>query len=189
MTLSILIPTIPSRRDLFTQLMIMFYSQIGFLRAWADVEIIFDDEVEPTIGHKRNSLLSRAKGKYVCFFDDDDEPSSDYLQKILKAVESNPDCCSLMGVITWDDGRPEIFEHSIKYTEYKTTSNVVKYERYPNHLNVIRRNIANRFIFPEINHGEDTSWATHLFNFGILNRESEIEGIIYHYKYRTNKNI
>ena len=82
----------------------------------------------------RNTALRNAKGKFYTFIDDDDEVSSDYIQKILKAIESNPDCCSLTGEITWDSTNPEIFEHSIKYSEWKTNeSGTPKYERYPNH--------------------------------------------------------
>ncbi len=153
-----------------------------------DVEILIKiDNGEIKIGYKRNVLLNKAQGEYVCFIDDDDMVSSDYISKALKAIESKPDCCSLTGVITWDGDRTEIFEHSIKYSQYKTTDNAVKYERYPNHLNVIKSSIAKQFKFPEINHGEDTDWATQIHNSGLLKKETEINGVLYHYNYKTNK--
>jgi hypothetical protein len=106
---------------------------------------------------------------------------------ILKALKSKPDCLSLRGVITFDGHEPKIFEHSIKYSEYRTTANVITYERYPNHLNVIKSSIAKQFTFPEINFGEDTDWATQINKSGLLKKEVYIEEIIYYYKYVSNK--
>ena len=184
MKLSILICSIQSRGQLYTQLTACLWKQYNGL----DIQMITEvDRGEMSIGHKRNLLLDRATGDYLCFIDDDDIVSSDYIEKIMKALESNPDCCSLTGVITWNGERPEIFEHSIKYSAYKTNDDKspIKYERYPNHLNVIRSSIAKQFRFPEINHGEDTDWATQIYKSGLLKTEAEIKGIIYHYQYQN----
>lgn len=185
MKLSILICTLNNRFHFFSDLMNKLNAQMR-----SEVEVLFEkDDGQITIGEKRNKLLKRAKGDYVAFIDDDDSISSDYIVKVLKAIESNPDCCSLTGVITWDGVNPEIFEHSIKYSAYKTNTNdePIKYERYPNHLNVIKREIAQQFSFVSVNFGEDTEWATQIFNAGVLKTESTIDGVIYHYKYRTKK--
>ena len=83
------------------------------------------------------------------------------------------------------DGK--IFEHSIDYKEYKTNppTFAITYERYPNHLNVIKTDIAKQFKFPEISFGEDTSFATQVFKSGLLKTEGYIGDVIYHYKYKT----
>jgi glycosyltransferase involved in cell wall biosynthesis len=185
MKLSILICTLNSRFQFFSELMKQLNEQKR-----TEVEVLFEkDDGQIKIGDKRNNLLKRAKGDYVAFIDDDDSISSDYIEKALKAIESNPDCCSLTGIITWDGVNPEIFEHSIKYSAYKTNANneAIKYERYPNHLNIIKREIAQQFSFVSVNHGEDTEWATQIFNAGVLKTEATIEGVIYHYKYRAKK--
>jgi hypothetical protein len=93
----------------------------------------------------------------------------------------------LRGIITFDGETPELFEHSIKYKEYKTVDNPVKYERYPNHLNCIKSSIAKQFKFPEINHGEDTDWATQIFNSGLIKTEHYIDSVMYHYNFITRK--
>lgn len=152
------------------------------------VEILIDkDNGEKSIGEKRNALLERATGEYVCFFDDDDIPSNDYIERIFDGINKGVDCCSLMGIIRIDNGSPEIFEHSIKYKEYATTDNKVKYERYPNHLNVIKSSIAKQFKFPSINHGEDTDWATQIFKSGLVKTEHYIDKVIYNYIYTSKK--
>ena len=186
MKLSILIPTLTDRIESFNKL----YHSLN-TQANDEVEILtLSDSGEATIGTKRNLLLEAAKGDYVCFVDDDDFVSSDYVETLLKAIESEPDCVSLRGVITWKGENPEIFEHSITYHAYHTNENrvaSVKYERYPNHLNCIKASIAKQFTFPEWNHGEDTDWATQIYNSGKLLTEVRIDKVLYHYLYRTKK--
>ncbi len=152
-----------------------------------NVEILSDNG-NKNIGQKRNDLLNRATGKYCCFIDDDDTVSAEYIDKIIDGCKSGKDCVSLKGVITWDGSNAEIFEHSIKYSEYKTnTTGAIKYERYPNHLNAIKTEIATQFKFPEINYGEDTDWATQIRDSGLLKSEYYIDKILYHYQFKPNK--
>jgi glycosyltransferase involved in cell wall biosynthesis len=180
--LSILIPTIPQRKDMLDNLMNEFRKQYS----GEDVIMITCDN-DKSIGAKRNELLQAAKSEYVCFFDDDDLPSSTYIEDLLKAIESNPDCVSLRGVITWDGVNPELFEHSIKYKAWITTTNNIKYERPPTPLNCIKSSIAKQFNFPEINHGEDRDWSNQLNESGLLKNEVYIDKVLYHYKFITNK--
>jgi glycosyltransferase involved in cell wall biosynthesis len=187
MRLSILIPTIEKRLGMFNRLFFELNFQIEMQNAFGIVEILHDNDENKSIGKKRNDLLERATGDYVCFIDDDDIICNDYLRIVLKALQSNPDNLSLKGVITTDGNDPKIFEHSIKYKEYRTTENVITYERYPNHLNTIKSSIAKQFKFPEINFGEDTDWATQIYNSGLLKKEVQINEPLYYYRYITNK--
>jgi len=187
--LSILIPTLPERSNLFSKLFFEINFQIEMQNAFGLVEVITDNapKNEKTIGQKRNDLLASAKGEYICFIDDDDKIANNYLRLVLKALQNNPDCVSLKGIITMDGQAPKFFEHSIKYSEYKTTSSIITYERYPNHLNVIKREIASQFKFPEINFGEDTDWATQINKSGLLKKETYIDEVLYYYNYISNK--
>jgi glycosyltransferase involved in cell wall biosynthesis len=186
--LSILIPTLPERIEKFNKLFFDINFQLEKQNAFGIVEILIDEAPKgKSIGQKRNELLQKATGEYICFIDDDDKISDEYLRLVLKALKSKPDCLSLRGVITFDGHEPKLFEHSIKYSEYRTTANVITYERYPNHLNVIKSSIAKQFTFPEINFGEDTDWATQINKSGLLKKEVYIEEIIYYYKYVSNK--
>jgi hypothetical protein len=89
--------------------------------------------------------------------------------------------------MTTNGGNPEIFEHSLKYKQWRTTTNEIKFERGINHLNLVRASIAKQFKFPEINHGEDHKWATKLQDSGLLKTEYYIDEILYYYNYRTTK--
>jgi glycosyltransferase involved in cell wall biosynthesis len=186
--LSILIPTLPERAEKFNKLFFDINFQIEMQNAFGIVEVLIDEAPKgKSIGEKRNQLLQKASGEYVCFIDDDDKLSNDYIRLILKALQSKPDCISLKGVITFDGHDPKIFEHSIRYSEYRTTANVITYERYPNHLNVIKSSIAKQFKFQEISFGEDTDWATQIHKSGLLKKEVHIDEILYYYKFVSNK--
>lgn len=188
--LSILIPALVSRMSSYKFLINEIERQaIEANKYNGEIESIYKiDSGEMSIGEKRNFLLEKAKGEYVCFIDDDDIISSTYIKDLFTAIEQNKDCCSLMGVITTDNQDPQIFEHSIKYPIYCTNdTGAIKFERYPNHLNAIKSSIAKQFKFPEINHGEDTDWATQIKESGLIKTEAYIPNIIYHYQYVTNK--
>lgn len=182
--LSILIPTLVSRRELCDNLHWHLTRQ-----KTDEVEIIsYEDNGEKTIGFKRNELLSWAKGEYVAFFDDDDQPSKDYVKHILEGISKDVDCVSIRGVITWDGERPELFEHSIKYPEWRTNdTGFPKYERCVNHLNAIKSSIAKQFKFPEINHGEDRAWSEEIQRSGLIKTEHYVDSVTYHYQYITKK--
>lgn len=173
--------------ELHNQMKQLYNTENPKVLSFSDIEILINTNEHNTIGKKRNELLDKAKGKYVCFFDDDDQPGKNYIFTLMRGIEEDPDCISLRGIMTTDGQNPELFEHSIKYSSWKTTDNTIKYERNPNHLNCIRASIAKQFAFPEINHGEDHKWSQKLQESGLLKKEYYTEEILYHYKYVTNK--
>lgn len=188
MLLSLLIPTLSSRTEQCLSLVDSLLDQIEQGNYVGLVEVVtLYDSGEKTIGKKRNELIQMATGKYVCFIDDDDSVANNYVELLMDGIAHDVDCCSLRGVITWNGDNAELFEHSIMYDSYSTTSNAIKYERYPNHLNCIKKEICNQFKYPEINHGEDTDWATQVFKSGLIKSEHYIDAVLYHYKFITNK--
>jgi glycosyltransferase involved in cell wall biosynthesis len=190
--LSILICHLPKLAHLLKRLMVTLQPQIDEVSKYStgkSVEILIDEHPTESIGTKRNKLLKAAKGKYVCFIDDDDFVSDNYIPLLFEGINQDYDCCSLTGEITEDGKNPLIFQHSIRYKEYKTNTpdKPVRYERYPNHLNAIRSSIAKQFKFPEKNHGEDTDWAAQIFKSGLIKTEHWIEDVIYMYDFRSKK--
>ena len=187
MKLSILILSLTKRLHHLTNLLAILKPQL----IENEVELILEiDEGQQTIGEKRNSAMKRATGDYVCYIDDDDEVANNYVELILNAIKNDPDCCSLTGVYTVDGKNHETFKHSILYSEWRTNTHPnaeVKYERYPNHLNVIRKSIAEKYSFAPVNHGEDQDWSTRINKDRVLIQEAQIGECIYYYKYVSNK--
>ena len=171
-SLSILVCSIQVRKKQLARLLNILSPQIT-----EKVEILVEtDDEQMTIGTKRNKLLHRAQGDYVAFVDDDDVVSSDYINKILKAMSTLPDCCSLTGEIV-HHGRKNAFIHSIEYDRWYEKDGV--YYRHPNHLNAIKRELTLQIGFPEKNHGEDHDFSKQILP--LLKTEARIDGIIYYY--------
>ena len=200
MKLSILIPTTPDRFEVLSRLLHLLRQQIGDADTITsdDIKSIYSKDVEiliyntplaaeggPSIGQKRQRLLNIAQGEYVSFFDSDDMPKDEYISEIMKGIYLGVDCCSLKGIYYINSVPVKPFIHSIRFQKYDENDQF--FERYPNHLNAIRADIAKRFRFVNKNHGEDTEWATQIYKSGRLKTEFYIEDVIYHYYDKTNK--
>jgi cellulose synthase/poly-beta-1,6-N-acetylglucosamine synthase-like glycosyltransferase len=147
-----------------------------------DVEILIEtDNRKITTGAKRNLLLHEAHGDYIAFVDDDDEVASDYVQKILAATATYPDCCGMEGQVTFQrTGVSRRFIHSLKYKSWFEKDGV--YYRCPNHISPVRRGLALSVGFPDLTIGEDRDYSMRLLP--LLRTESCISGILYYYKAR-----
>ena len=189
MLLSILIPSLENRVEFREKLMGQLLPQVKGLHR--RVEILLDiDSGETSIGEKRNRLLDRAKGRYCAFIDDDDRIHPEYVNLVLSALASSPDCCSLNGEITFV-GRPgrntKPFTHSIRHGGSYFGNGI--YYRTPNHLNAIRTDHCRAIRFPVgIARGEDTDFCNRMHAAGLLKVEADIPETIYFYDYVENKN-
>lgn len=175
--LSILIANIPSR-ELKMQYLVSFLTDQG-----GDVEILTDGNMGYNIGTKRNLLLRRAMGEYIVYIDDDDEVSADYVEKILRATDGNPDCIGISGYITTNGENPKQWHISKDYGHWHEENNI--YYRTPNHISPVRRELALQTKFKEVNHGEDADYSKRLLP--LLKTENKVEGNIYHYIYSNYK--
>ena len=89
MILSILIPTVPQRANLFLELHTEINNQLEMCNAFGLVEVISDCAPvgAKTTGKKRNDLLNAAQGDYVWFIDDDDMILPNAVSLVLAALE------------------------------------------------------------------------------------------------------
>lgn len=180
MKLSILIPTLPRRIHLLKRLLDILVPQTN-----DQVEIIFNSDRGITIGEKRNRMVAQATAEYICFIDDDDTVSHDYVAKVLAGCDRDVDCCSLTGLYKPDNAKEQIFIHSIQYKEFFEQDRILY--RCPNHLNAVKREYALKCPFPHWERSEDSNYAFQLRDAGLLKTEHVIEGIIYTYEYVNDK--
>lgn len=180
MKLSILTCTLPERTEFLKRLSNQLTPQLN-----ENVEWLIDPRpAYVRTGEKRNWLMNQAKGDYVCHVDDDDFISPNYVDKILKATESNPDVITFEGDMT---------------TDGKFTANwVIKlgerwedrggtYYRFPNHLCPVKRTLALKVKFPIVHYQEDYQWAVGLKDRALLKTSVHIPEKLYHYAFRTQK--
>jgi len=177
--LSILIATIESRAALFAEL----YLKIDRQKT-QEVEILSEiDNKQISIGRKRQILLERAKGDYVVFIDDDDDVSMDYIDQILQAIKTEPDCVGML--IDCDmQGVKQNAIASLKYKNWGENKDGFKYIRSPYHKTPVKRWIALKAGFPDRRFGEDYEYSMRLINSGLLKTEVMVKNSIYFYRYK-----
>ena len=186
--LSILICSLVQREKYLNRLKNILLPQIP---KDGSVEVLVDlDAGERSIGEKRNNLLNNAKGFYQCSVDDDDCVAPFYIEKILEAIKTEPDVCSLHLSMLTDGQNPQDSYHSIKYTEWFDIPDTRKpgnkiYFRMPNHLNVCKTYLARQVGYKPISMGEDRDYSQRLLP--LLKTEVEIPEILYTYEVRTFK--
>ena len=93
-TLSILICSVDTeeRQIKLKKLINELHRQISKNFAEEVIEIIIDtDNMEKSVGKKRNDLIEKAQGEFICFIDDDDFVSENYLSTILHHLNSGID--------------------------------------------------------------------------------------------------
>jgi len=178
---------LPKRADVYNKLIAVLNAQIAAANAQDIVEIITEtDNGENTVGKKRNTVLDKARGEYVCFIDDDDMVTDIYVSKTLKALESRPDVVELVGFL------PKYnlpFIHNLNCGGHFRKDGIQF--RTPNHLNTIKTSIAKEVRYPEISHGEDQDYSHRLWSSGLMKTESLIGDRMYIYQFdsRTSETV
>lgn len=186
--LSILIPSIPERASRLTKLLKELHKQIDFCNRIHDslgsVEIIIDDSLSfrqggLSIGEKRNSLLNRATKDYVCFLDDDDWISPDYIETLLRLCNQGQDVCTFKSLFKCDDYWTVIDMKLNSVNDGATPEKEVKRNAW--HICPMRRTIAVGVEFSSLNHNEDWDWMNRVLQS--VTTEAKSNRILHNYNH------
>ena len=170
---------LPKRKQSYDALIVELNKQITASNAQDIVEIITEtDEGNLSVGTKRNKVLGRANGEYVCFIDDDDMVTPIYVSKILNALKTKPDVVELVGFLPHHN-LP--FIHNLKCGGHFRKDGIQF--RTPNHLNTIKTEIARKIRYVEISHGEDQEYSHRLWQSGLMKTEELINERMYIYQF------
>jgi glycosyltransferase involved in cell wall biosynthesis len=183
--LSVLIATMPERRDMFVALYNEVTRQVQALpeSMWPLFEILEDPEMSYSIGRKRQLMLERSTGEHIVFIDDDDWIEPYYIEEILKAYIFMPtvDCLGIRGYITTDGQNQKEWYISKDFGGWYEKDNV--YYRTPNHISPVRRIIALQGGFPDKIRGEDADYSMRILPY--LTKEATIMRPLYYYRFRN----
>lgn len=177
--LSICIATTSARSEVIKPLLASLQRQMV-----PEVELIINAHETDCIGKKRQDMLKMCRGEWVAMQDSDDEISENYVQLVLKALESNPDSVGINGIITTNGRDKRQWYISKEYGEWFTGADGIYY-RTPNHISPIRTSLALKAGFQPVSFAED-----HLFSMAVLpylRTETIINEPIYHYRYRNDE--
>jgi hypothetical protein len=174
---------LPQRKQAYDQLIAELNKQINASGAQDKIEILTEtDRGEATVGTKRNKVLDKAKGEYVCFIDDDDMVTDIYVSSILKCLENKPDVVELVGFLP---------HHNLPFIHNLNCGGHFKKDgiqfRTPNHLNTVKTEIARKVRYPEISHGEDQDYSHRLWASGLMKTEGLIGQRMYIYQFDPKK--
>jgi len=200
--LSVLIPSIESRKPQFNGLLKSLNNQIKKHKLEDDVEILHlvdkgkDSPTYVSIGEKCNQLMATAKGQYVCFIGDDDKIAPSYLADIVKVTrdpygkdKKKYDCITFKGKMTTNGGNPKLQYFGLENKHYV---NMEKGElRPPTMITPIRRELASKIKFDkrprEKDHNVGQAWATAMVNAQLLKTSVHIDKILYYFRFNTKK--
>ena len=183
MDISILIPTMASRRTLFHEVLREVRRQIEEVPE-IRVEVLWEsDNGEMTLGAKRNVLVDKCQGKYHCFIDDDDVLALDYIKTFVPMIRSGVDydCASFVGAHYYRGVFNKLFYHSLDHTEWAEFQD--RYIRTVSPMNMIRTDIVREVRYADIRNTEDHEFSKRLMSSGLLKSEYKINPNhpIYHY--------
>lgn len=160
LTLSILICAVETeeRKINLKKLVAELHRQISKNYAEEMVEIIIDsDNMQKSVGQKRNDLIEKAQGEFICFIDDDDFVDENYLSSILYHLNSGVDIL-LIGIKHIQDGviKTKIIP-SLYIDNMNTGEAVMKTNHF--HLCPHKKSIAKNVLFEGLNFAEDMVYS------------------------------
>jgi hypothetical protein len=179
--LSILICSLIERKKSLDHLLSILNPQVDN----KSVEIkICKDNGELTLSRKRNVLLNNSLGEYICFIDDDDVVSSDYIEEILDSLVVRPDCVGFRGSYYVNGRYSKDFIISMEYDKWGETSKY--FERTINHLCPIKRDIIFGICGFDENirgAGEDADYSKRIIKN--IKTQKYIDKSLYAYRFET----
>lgn len=164
--LSILIPTIPPRKFMFDTLLEevskqMFncmdaHPMLGRVAIyWNDDKPFLEGGL--SIGKKRNDLVQRAEGKYLCFLDDDEDIAPNYVETLLRLCQYDADIVTFRN-LTKTDHYWTIVDMRLDYQHNDQANPNYITRRKPWHICPVKSEHAKLYEFEDSNYGEDWTW-------------------------------
>lgn len=178
-TWTILVPTLGQRAEYLCQMLDGLLPQVEVARGRVKV-LAYWDNGEVSIAAKKQALLMAADTDYVCFVDDDDTVSDDYVHSVAAALAYLPDYVGLK-LQVYKDGRPyALSHHSLSHAGWLDTG-ADHLRRDITCANPMRTAIARtaKFVGPPRGIAEDRHWVAQLR--GRLRTEVFVDKVLYHY--------
>ncbi len=191
-TLSILIPSIPSRRNKLLAIREELYKQAFAIHSTFPtvgyIEVLSDDSTSfldggLSIGKKRELLVRKAQGKYLCFLDDDDTISPDYVKTLLSLCSENNHVVTFRSLFKLTDYWGLVnMSLSNRFNEQATPERII--QRPPWHICPVWSEFARIYPFSDINNAEDFAWMEKVLSH--CQTESHTDKIIFQYNHNSD---
>jgi hypothetical protein len=188
--LSILICTTEDRNEMFTELYNELHKQLEYMNTFhpslGNIEILVDDSKRfldggLSIGKKREALLMRAEGRYLCYLDSDEKIAGNYLETLVRLCQSKADVITFRSLANLDSYWA-LVDMSLNNKENEQTNPDKICRRLPWHCCPVKSHLAKVHSFEDINYSEDWKWF-HKVLKGCTS-EAHTDAIIHQYVHR-----
>lgn len=143
--------------------------------------LILTDNKQMMLGHKRNTMIEIAQGKYIAFVDDDDRVADDYISSLLEATASNADSIVFQAEVSLNGEKPKLCYYTKDISADYNKGDA--YYRIPNHICCIKKSVSLKSSFPNVLYGEDAGYGKVLLPH--LKTEHKIDKVLYYYDYNS----
>lgn len=193
--LSVLMCTTPERNEMFSKLFSELHRQLEYCQTFHEtlgrVEILVDDSIRfldggLSVGKKREALLKRAEGKYLCYLDSDESISPDYLETILRLCYQQQDICTFRAMVKLKDFWA-LVDMSLRYKTNEQITPDYTVRRRPWHICAVKTEYAQRHHFPDLNNAEDFVWMERVLTHCVS--EAHTDRIIFQYNHGDNSEV
>lgn len=187
--LSILIATTPERNERFTVLYNELMRQKTAFDTLHDtlgeLEVVVNSGAKfldggLSIGKKREALVKDANGEYLCFLDDDESISPNYVETLMRLCYQDADVCTFKAVVKMENFWA-LVDMKLIYTVNDQLSPDYTVRRPPWHICPVRSKFAKLFHFPDINAAEDFEWMKKVLTR--CTTEAHTDKIIFQYNH------
>lgn len=192
--LSILIPSIPERSANLNMLLDNIFIQnelakkIDCFEYMGGIEMCIDDSKSflnggLSIGKKREGLVKKATGKYLCFLDDDENISPNYVETLLRMCNEDKDVCTFRSIFKLKDYWG-LVDMKMVYKVNDQASPDYTIRRPPWHICPVRSEFAKLYPFEDINNAEDFKWFEKVLSH--CTSEAHTDRILFQYNHNIN---
>lgn len=186
--LSILTATIGSRYSEWTKLNYEIVTQVGDLNrvhpTLGTVQVLTYNS-EPflsgglSIGKKRESLVDKATGKYLCFLDDDEDIAPNYVETLVRLCQLDRDVVTFRSFIKNDFYWSVVDMRLGNSNEEATPDRIVKRNAW--HVCPVRSKYAKMYKFEDSNYSEDWTWMEQVLKH--CETEAHTDQILHSYQH------
>lgn len=189
--LSILIPTIPERNEKFTTLYNELMRQKTAFDTLHDtigeLEVVVNSGVRfldggLSIGKKREALVAESQGEYLCFLDDDESISPNYVETLMRLCKQGADICTFRAIVKMETFW-SILDMRLVYNFNDQLNPDYTVRRPPWHVCPMRSKYAKMFHFQDINAAEDFEWMKKVLLRCIT--EVHTDKVIFQYNHKS----
>lgn len=179
----------PERSEMFGRLFTQLHRQLEYMQTFhntlGNIEILFDDSKRfldggLSIGKKRQSLVQRAEGKYLCFLDSDESIPGNYLESLVRLCHKDQDICTFKAIANMEQFW-SIIDMRLDYKVNDQINPNYTVRRPPWHCCPVRSVFAKMFEFPDLNNAEDFVWMEKVLT--CCTSEAHTDAILFRYNH------